>query len=60
MIFFRIFLILYVVPLMLISALTFIFGKVNWVKYIWIYGTLAILALIIVLKLVFSLISLVE
>jgi hypothetical protein len=45
---------------MLISALTFIFGKVNWVKYIWIYGTLAILALIIVLKLVFSLISLVE
>ena len=60
MIFFRIFLILYVVPLMLISALTFIFGKVNWIKYIWIYGTLAILALIIVLKLLFSLISLVE
>lgn len=60
MIFFRIFLILYVVPLMLISALTFIFGKVNWIKYVWIYGTLAILALIIVLKLVFSLISLVE
>ena len=60
MIFARIFLLLYVVPLMLISALTFIFGKVNWIKYVWIYGTLFVLALIIVIKLAFSILSLVE
>ena len=60
MIFARIFLLLYVVPLMLISALTFIFGKVKWVKSIWIYGTLFILVLIITIKLAFSIISLVE
>ena len=60
MIFVRIFLLLYVVPLMLISALTFIFGKVQWVKYVWIYGTLAVLTVIVAIKILFSIISLVE
>ena len=60
MVFFRVFLILYILPLMLISAITLIFGKVNWVKYIWIYGTLAILLAIICIKIIFSLISLAE
>lgn len=60
MIFIRVFLILYVIPLMLISALSCIFGKVDIIKYVWIYGTLAILALIVALKIIFSIISLVE
>jgi len=60
MIFIRILLILYVVPLMLITAFAYIFGKTEIVQKIWIYGTLIILALIVFLKIVFSLISLVE
>ena len=60
MIFIRIFLLLYVVPLMIISALTCIFGKVEWVKHVWIYGTLTILVLIVIVKIIFSLISFIE
>ena len=60
MIFVRIFLLLYVVPLMLISALTFIFGKVKWIKYVWIYGTLAVLTVIVAIKILFSILSLIE
>lgn len=60
MIFIRILLILYVVPLMLITAFAYIFGKTEIVQKIWIYGTLIILALIVFLKIIFSLISLVE
>lgn len=60
MIFIRILLILYVVPLMLITAFAYIFGKTEIVQKIWVYGTLIILALIVFLKIIFSLISLVE
>lgn len=60
MIFIRILLILYIIPLMLITAFAYIFGKTEIVQKIWIYGTLIILALIVFLKIIFSLISLIE
>lgn len=60
MIFIRILLILYVVPLMLLTAFAYIFGKAEIAQKIWVYGTLIILALIVILKIIFSLISLVE
>ena len=60
MLYLRIILLLYVFPLMLISAFTFIFGKSKWIKWVWIYGTLVILVMIILVKLLFSLIGLVE
>lgn len=60
MVYLRIILLLYVFPLMLISAFTFIFGKTEWIKYVWLYGTLAVILMIIVVKILFSLVGLVE
>ena len=60
MVYLRIILLLYVFPLMLISAFTFIFGKAEWVKWVWIYGTLVVILMIILVKILFSLIGLVE
>ena len=45
---------------MILSALALIFKKVDWVKYVWIYGTLAILLLIVAVKLLFSVVGLIE
>jgi hypothetical protein len=60
MLYFRIILILYVLPLMILSALALVFKKVDWVKYVWIYGTLAILLLIVAVKILFSVVGLIE
>ena len=60
MLFIRIVLLLYVIPLMLMTALTCIFGKIEWIKYVWIYGTLAILTIIIAVKMIFCIISFIE
>ena len=60
MIYFRIILILYVLPLMILSALALVFKKVDLVKYVWIYGTLAILLLIVAVKILFSVVGLIE
>lgn len=56
----RVFLILYVLPLMAISSIALIFKKAEWVKWIWVYGTFAILLAIVFVKLIFSIIGLVE
>lgn len=60
MLYFRIILILYILPLMILSALALIFKKVDWIKYVWIYGTLAILLIIIGVKILFSVVGLIE
>lgn len=60
MLYFRIILILYVLPLMILSALALIFKKVDWIKYVWIYGTLAILLIIVGVKVLFSIVGLIE
>ena len=60
MLYFRIILILYILPLMILSALALIFKKVNWIKYVWLYGTLAILLTIIGVKFLFSIVGLIE
>lgn len=60
MLYFRIILILYVLPLMILSALALVFKKVDWVKYVWIYGTLAILLVIVGVKIIFSVVGLIE
>ena len=60
MLYFRIILILYILPLMCLSALALIFKKVNWVKYVWLYGTVAILLVIVGVKLLFSIVGLIE
>jgi len=60
MVYFRVILILYIIPLMTLSALVLIFKKVDWVKYVWIYGTLMILFIIIFVKFLFSVIGLFE
>lgn len=60
MLYFRIILILYILPLMILSALALIFKKVDWIKYVWIYGTLAILLIIVGVKILFSVVGLIE
>ena len=60
MLYFRIILILYVLPLMILSALALIFKKVDCIKYVWIYGTLAILLIIVGVKVLFSIVGLIE
>lgn len=56
----RIILILYIFPLMFLSAISMLFKKVNWVKYIWLYGTFGILLLIIFVKFLFSIAGIFE
>ena len=60
MVYLRIILLLYVFPLMLISAFSCIFGKTEWIKYVWLYGTLVVILMIILVKVLFSLVGLVE
>lgn len=56
----RIILLLYILPLILISAFSLVFGKSEWLKKIWVYGTFIILGLVIVAKMLFSLMSFME
>lgn len=60
MIYFRIILILYILPLMALSALALMFKKTDWIKYAWIYGTLFVLIIIIFAKILFSVVGLFE
>ena len=58
--FVRIFLILYVIPLMALSAISMIFGKTKYLKQLWIGFTLIILSLIVLAKMLFSILGLIE
>ena len=60
MLYFRIILILYILPLMALSAIALVFKKATWVKYVWLYGTIAILLVIVCIKFLFSVIGLIE
>lgn len=57
---FRIIMFLYILPLMAVSAIFLIFQKSNFIKYLWLYSTLAILFLIIFAKAIFAIIGLIE
>ncbi len=59
MLYFRIFLILYVLPLMFLTMIALLFDKSEWVKYVWIYGTFAILVIIIAVKILFAILGLI-
>lgn len=59
MLYFRIFLILYVLPLMFLTMIVLLFDKAQWVKYVWVYGTFAILLIIIAVKILFAVLGLI-
>ena len=60
MLYFRIFLILYILPLMFLTMLALLFDKLEWIRYVWLYGTFAILLVIILVKILFCILSLTQ
>ena len=60
MLYFRIILILYILPLMFLTTLALLFKKPEWVRYVWLYGTFAILLIVILIKILFSVVGIIE
>ncbi len=45
---------------MFLTMIALLFDKSQWVKYVWLYGTFAILVIIIAVKILFAVLGLIE
>lgn len=60
MVYLRIFMLFYIIPLLIIEAIFFLYGKKEFLWNVWIAFTVAIVTLLLLAKLLFAFIGLIE
>ena len=56
----RLFLFLYIIPMLIITGWSLISGKHEFFKKAWIYSVLLILIIIVLFKIIFSILGIIE